>query len=89
MEYDLPFTAIADTDKKLTDNLQATVTPEVFLLDDQGHILYQGAIDNWFAAVGQQRQVITEHYLEDALDSFLSGGVVKTSKTNAVGCIIE
>jgi len=88
-EYDLPFISIADSDKKLTANLQATVTPEVFLMDSERNILYKGAIDNWFEAVGRQRQVITEHFLADALQSFLSGNSIKVSETKAVGCIIE
>lgn len=88
-EYDLPFISITDKDKKLTSNLGASVTPEVFLMDAERTILYQGAIDNWFEEIGRQRQIITEHYLEDALKSFLSGNSIEATETKAIGCIIE
>jgi len=67
----------------------ATITPEAFLTDTTGTILYQGAIDNWAITLGKQRQVITEHYIADAIDSAFKNEKVKTKKTRAVGCIIE
>jgi len=67
----------------------ATITPEVFLCDVTGTILYSGAIDNWAITLGKQRQVITEHYLKDAIKSALNNNDIKTKATRAVGCIIE
>lgn len=88
-EYELSITSVLDTDKKLTRMLGAAVTPESFLLDSAGKVVYKGAIDNWFVEAGKKREVVTEHYLTDALESFLSGKPIKVSETKPVGCIIE
>jgi hypothetical protein len=89
-KYHLPSEmVIYDPDYFFRDYFLATITPEVFLTDITGNILYQGAIDNWAITLGKQRQVITEHYLSDAIKSALNSEKIKTYKTRAVGCIIE
>src|ERR1051326_9028459 len=88
-EYDLHAEAIKDGDKQLASALSASVTPEVFLLDPSGKKLYSGAIDNWFSDVSTKRETITEHYLADAIDSFLAGASIKIPETKPTGCIIE
>jgi thiol-disulfide isomerase/thioredoxin len=88
-EYNLTLFPIFDEEKKLTTQLKASVTPEVFLVDDAGKIWYQGAIDNGYEEVGKKREVTTKNYLRDALEAFISGTPIKISKTKAVGCMIE
>lgn len=88
-DYNLQMVAIEDADKKLTAGLGAEITPEAFLIDAKGKILYKGAIDNWFVDVNEKREVITEHYLARAIEAFLCGKPIKVSQTKAVGCIIE
>ena len=88
-DYNLQMVAIEDEDKKLTACLGAEITPEAFLIDAKGNFLYKGAIDNWFMDVDQKREVITEHYLADAIQLFLAGKTIKVSQTKPVGCIIE
>ena len=80
---------IYDPDHLFKEYFSATITPEAFLTDVTGTILYHGAIDNWAITLGKQRQVITEHYVIDAVDSALKNEKIKTKKTRAVGCIIE
>lgn len=88
--YDLPLSAsYFDPLYHLRDYCGATTTPEVFVIDPIGKIEYQGAIDNWAISLGKQRQVISEHYLRDALTELLANKRVTISKTRAVGCIIE
>ena len=88
-DYALPVVSIADHDKKLMNILGASVTPEVFLVNSSGEIVYRGAIDNWFVEVGKQKEIITEHYLSEAIESVLANKPVKVSRSKAVGCIIE
>jgi thioredoxin-related protein len=78
-----------DKEYLLRDYCAASTTPEVFLIDKNGKIFYSGAIDNWAITLGKQRQVISEHYLGDAINEVLQGKEVSVSKTRAVGCIIE
>jgi hypothetical protein len=89
-KYDLSLSSsFFDPSYRLRDYCKATTTPEVFIIDQLGQILYQGAIDNWAITLGKQRQVISEHYLRDALIELLDDKKVTISKTRAVGCIIE
>ncbi|MBI2149678.1 MAG: redoxin domain-containing protein [Acidobacteria bacterium] len=88
-KYSLAFPLLRDGDFTLADFLGAMTTPEAFVVSAAGETLYKGAIDNWASALGQHRQVITEHYLRDVLDGLLSGRVVPYRETRAVGCIIE
>lgn len=88
-EYGIGFKVYIDAGKRLPDYLKATVTPEVFLLGPEGGLVYSGAIDNWAVSLGKTRQVITEHYLQDAIDRFLSGKSILVRHTQAVGCLIN
>ena len=66
-DYDFKFPVINDSTQKLTYYFNASVTPEVFLLDKSGTLIYSGAIDNWFFDLGRYRKSATVHYLRDAL----------------------
>jgi hypothetical protein len=80
---------IKDKHKKLTKKLGATVTPEVFLLNEQYITLYHGAIDNWFFALGRNRPEATETYLIDALKNHLHNQNISAKFNQPIGCLIE
>jgi thiol-disulfide isomerase/thioredoxin len=86
--YSIPFELKLDSSGALTKKLNATVTPEVFVEDGDGNIIYSGRIDDSFYAVGKRRKVVTTHELADALASYVSNKAVRQPKTQAVGCII-
>jgi len=87
--YHLSFPVMLDADSRIGDFFGATATPEAFLTDPKGHVLYKGAIDNWAPELGQHRAVITQHYLYDALGSVRANKPVQVKETQAVGCFIE
>ncbi|MFK7925867.1 MAG: redoxin domain-containing protein [Bacteroidia bacterium] len=87
--FQLPVKALKDPQYQLTQHFGATVTPEVFVVDPAGNVLYQGKIDNWIAALGKKRLQATRFYLRDALTAALEGEAVALAKTEAVGCLIE
>lgn len=87
--YKITFPVLMDSDFRLADFFGATKTPEAFVLDPQGNFIYKGAIDNRAPELGQQRTVITEHYLLDALDSILQHRNLRVKETPSVGCFIE
>jgi peroxiredoxin len=89
VRHGLGFTMLFDDELAVARKLQATVTPESFLLDSTGHVLYSGAIDNWVNDLGKKKLEVTEHYLRDAIISSLNGEKVRVKKTKAVGCLIE
>ncbi|MBI2269645.1 MAG: redoxin domain-containing protein [Bacteroidetes bacterium] len=87
--YNLKPDLLMDEEKHLSTLLGAKVTPEVFVIDRMGNILYKGSIDNWMYEPGQKRTLITEHYLDDALNALISNTAIKTISTEAKGCLIE
>jgi len=87
--YHLSFPVMLDADSKIADFFGATATPQAFLTDPRGQVLYKGAIDNWASKLGQHRTVITQHYLYDALDSVRANRPIQVKETQAVGCFIE
>jgi hypothetical protein len=60
------------------------VTPEVYLFDAKGKLVYKGAVDN-----DRSGENVTSNYLTDALDAMLAGKAVAKTSTNAVGCTIK
>lgn len=88
-EFDVPFELIQDRDNAYAQMLNATITPEVFLFDTSGNLYYDGAIDNWFFALGRNRMKPTEFYVQDAISNVLKGLPVTVSHAKAVGCLIE
>jgi thiol-disulfide isomerase/thioredoxin len=87
-EYSIPFQLTKDENAALTSKFKATITPEVFVVSN-GEIIYSGRIDDSFYAIGKRRNVITSTELDNALQQITSGKEVKTTKTKAVGCIIN
>jgi hypothetical protein len=69
--------------------LGATVTPEAAIVDARGATRYRGRIDNFYAALGRPRQLVTKHDLRDALDAVLADRSVERPRTAAVGCYIS
>lgn len=80
--------AIHDVEHELVKRLGAEVTPEAALLSASGEVLYQGRINNFYAALGKPRRMVTVHDLRDALEAALAGKPAANRKTQAVGCFI-
>lgn len=78
-----------DARAQMARRLHARVTPEVVVVQPDGQIRYQGAIDNGYVALGKHRPEVTQHYLHDALDALLADRPFLQARTEAVGCLIE
>jgi len=88
-KYKLKFKLLLDEKYEMSTMLNAKVTPEAFLLNNKGEIIYSGKIDNWAVSLKRKRQIITEHYLTNALSASLNGLPVELERTEPVGCIID
>lgn len=88
-KYNIKFELIEDFDKTLAKKLEASITPEVFLLNSQQEIIYQGRIDDEFFQVGKRRKHITSSDLQNALQAFKENLPIAVKKTQAVGCFIN
>jgi peroxiredoxin len=78
------FTILKDPENKIADRLQASVTPEIFVLSSRLELLYQGRIDD-----NSRGTNITSQDLRKALDEILAGKAVSVSRTKAFGCTIK
>lgn len=87
--YLIPMELLMDEELKLTRKLKASITPEVFLLNEKSEMVYSGAIDDAAADLTVKRQVVRQHYLKDAVESLINHQPLKVSRTKAVGCFIE
>lgn len=87
--YGLNMAVKIDKRLNLVNELHATVTPEVFLLNEKKEILYHGAIDNWYYALGKNRLEVTEHYFEDAIIATKNNRTIYRPYVAPVGCFIE
>lgn len=79
---------IVDRRHALVAATGATITPTAVLIKDDHSIAYRGRIDNFYAALGKPRRVVTERDLRDSLEAVLSGHPVTKPEVPAVGCYI-
>ncbi len=80
----LPFRV--QPDAPAVEALQATATPEVFVLDAERVLRYRGRIDDRYATRQQQKLQVRRHDLRQALDELLAGKMVSVPATRAIGC---
>jgi|SRR5579871_1852877 len=83
---DLGFTFpyVVDATSDVARSFGATRTPEAFLFDKDGKLVYHGAIDD-----SQNAAQVEKHYLQDAVDAVVANKDVAKKETNFVGCGIK
>ncbi len=79
---------IVDRKHELVKATGVDITPTAVLVTADKAIAYRGRIDNFYAALGKSRRVVTEHDLRDAIDSVFAGRKVEKPESNPVGCYI-
>ncbi len=83
-ERSYSFPMLIDKGNVIADKFGATVTPEVYLFDKDGKLVYRGAIDN-----DRSGENVTARPLQDAVDATLGGKAVAKTETKAFGCSIK
>jgi hypothetical protein len=79
------FNYVLDQNSKMADAFGANRTPECFLFDKNGKLVYHGAIDdNAGDADG-----VTKQYLIKAIDEVKAGSPVTVKESRSVGCGIK
>jgi peroxiredoxin len=79
---------LRDTDGKVGHLYGATNTPHIFIVDPNGVLIYQGAVDDNRSTDGDD--VDTAHnYLKAALDEVLAGKQVSISSSKPYGCSVK
>ena len=80
----LSFTLLKDAGNQIADRFDAQVTPEAYLLDASGKLVYHGRIDN-----SRNGDSITNTELRDAMEATLAGKPVEKQEVKAFGCSIK
>jgi peroxiredoxin len=88
-KYHITYRLQQDRDLKIVHAMHATTTPEAILLGPDNTVIYQGAIDNWYKALGRAANKPTQNYLQDAIDYTLRHQPPPVRKTEPVGCLIN
>ena len=83
-QQDFPFPVLVDPGNKVSDAYSARVTPETFVINSKGVLVYHGRIDN-----DQDMSSAKTHELADALDATLAGQPIAKAQTKAFGCSIK
>ncbi|HEX7251425.1 MAG TPA: thioredoxin family protein [Thermoanaerobaculia bacterium] len=84
-QHGLAFPLMKDPDNKVADLYDARHTPEIYVVDPQGKLVYHGRIDENY----EEPTKVTSPDLKNALDQILAGKPIVKAETKAFGCSIK
>src|SRR5688572_99221 len=84
-ENHLSFKILKDEGSKVADQFGAAVTPEAYLLDASGKLVYHGRIDD----NSRNAEAVLSHDLRNAMDEVLAAKPVAKPQAKAFGCSIK
>ena len=79
------FAYVVDATSDVARAFGASHTPEAFLFDAAGKLVYHGAIDD----NGRDPKAVEHRWLQDAVDALAGGRPVPVAETKALGCGIK
>lgn len=88
-EYRIRFPVLFDASGELATLLKPTHTPEAFVLNADGKIVYRGRINNAWVELGKRRREVTAHDLANAVAAVSTGKPVQAERTKPIGCLFE
>ena len=88
-EYRITFEVMIDSTLRTAKGHGATVTPQVFLYDQSGALVYSGLVDDYYESLGRHRKIVRTKFLEQSIRSFLADNKVEIAITKPIGCIIN
>ena len=81
----LKFPYVVDATSDVARAFGATRTPEIFLFDAKGLLVYHGAVDD----NAKEPKAVKDPWLRQAVDAVTAGHTVATAETKALGCTIK
>lgn len=82
---DLPYPYLFDETQQVAKKFDAECTPEFYLFNADGRLVYHGAIND----SPRDPTKVTQHYLAVAIEQVLKLGEATPASTYAVGCSIK
>lgn len=79
---------LLDPNGKVGKTYGAKTTPHMFIIDPEGKVVYQGAIDSISSASSDDIPKAT-NYVDEALSAALSGKKITMAKTQPYGCSVK
>ena len=83
-----PTAALLDPDGKLGRLYNAKTTPDMYVIDPAGKLIYSGAIDNRPTPDAEDIKG-ADNYVNDALSAAMTGKPVATPYTRSYGCSVK
>lgn len=84
-EHGYQFPYVEDETSDVARHFGAKKTPDVFLFDAEGRLVYHGAVDD----NSRKPEDVQKSYLKAAMDALLAGEKIPMEETKAVGCGIK
>jgi peroxiredoxin len=84
-----PTAAILDPSGEIGRLYGAKTTPHMFVIDPQGKIVYEGAIDDQPTPDPASLKAVQHHYVSQALEESMAGKPVATPVTKSYGCSVK
>jgi mono/diheme cytochrome c family protein len=88
-DFGIDFPVLFDVSGRLRAQLQATHTPQAFVVSPTGEVLYSGRIDDLYPEIGKKRTTASTHELRDAVTALAADRKVSIGSTTPVGCLLE
>lgn len=84
-KWEIPYPILDDSAGDIGRAYGARTTPHMFVIDAEGRIVYQGAIDN--DARGREQQ--PTNYIDQTLGELVAGETVSVASTRPYGCSVK
>ncbi len=88
-QFGIQYGVVLDPKQATAKLLGAKATPEAFLLNEKGEVLYRGRIDDRYLGIGKKKVAAQREDLREALTEHSKGKSVSVPSTPAVGCLIR
>jgi hypothetical protein len=85
----LPYPVLLDKDHSIAKALNAKVTPQTFVIDPQGRVVFSGMPDDSRRFLATKAGGVKHSYLADALRQALAGKPVAKPWVENEGCVIS
>jgi peroxiredoxin len=84
-----PTAAILDPSGTIGRLYGAKTTPHMFVIDPEGKLVYEGAIDDQPTPDPASLKAVQHNYLNEALEASMAGKAVATPVTRPYGCSVK
>ena len=85
-KYNVPYPILNDNKGDIGKAYHATNTPQIYIIDKQGIIVYNGAVDNAHKGVKPEKY---EAYVDTVLSELLDGNELTYTRVKPVGCTVK